>query len=71
VAPGARRGGESDDAHLDEEFSLEVEEEREETRAQSELSVDATSRMKTLGCSIVVEGRRNSSADDEASGIST
>jgi len=57
--------------HFDEEFGLEVEEEREETRAQTELSVDATSRMKTLGCSIVVEGRRNSSADAEASGTST
>mmetsp|Transcript_82716 Transcript_82716/g.266686 ORF Transcript_82716/g.266686 Transcript_82716/m.266686 type:complete len:91 (+) Transcript_82716:319-591(+) len=71
VAPGARRGDESDDARFDEEFGLEVEEEREETRAQSELSVDSTGRMQTLGCSIVVEGRRNSPSDAEASGAST
>jgi len=43
VAPGARRGDGSDDAHFDEEFGLEVEEEREETRAQSELIVDSIS----------------------------
>mmetsp|Transcript_82731 Transcript_82731/g.266720 ORF Transcript_82731/g.266720 Transcript_82731/m.266720 type:complete len:133 (+) Transcript_82731:239-637(+) len=54
VPPGARRGDESDDAHFDEEFDLEVEEEREETRVQSELSVDSTSRMQTLGRSIAV-----------------
>mmetsp|Transcript_38028 Transcript_38028/g.122261 ORF Transcript_38028/g.122261 Transcript_38028/m.122261 type:complete len:147 (+) Transcript_38028:288-728(+) len=71
VAPGARRGDESDDARFVEEFGLEVEEELEETRAQSELSVDSTGLMQTLGCSIVVEGRRNSSADAEASGAST